>query len=114
LEYLDMRPYSDPDLPLFSCTDGHGEPTDEHIDRRVLTKHLKRLGERAGVTGVNAHRFRHTFATEYIRRGGDIITLQKLLGHASMDMVLRYLHLVRADVAAAHRRSSPADGWKLK
>jgi integrase/recombinase XerD len=114
LEYLDIRPYTDPDLPLFSNTDRSGMPSDDHMDRRALAKHLKRLGKRAGISGVYPHRFRHTFATEYIRRGGDIFTLQKLLGHASLDMVMRYLHLVKADVAAAHRRSSPADGWKLK
>ena len=37
---------------------------------------------------VHAHRFRHTFATEYLRRGGEIERLRRILGHTSYFMVL--------------------------
>jgi site-specific recombinase XerD len=62
----------------------------------ALTKHgvymmLKNLKRRTGITGrANPHSFRHGFAREYIRRGGDISTLAKLLGHSDVSITARY------------------------
>lgn len=95
------------DSPLFATRAG------DPIDRRTLRTHLHRLGRRAGVPGVYPHRLRHTFALAYLRNGGDIYTLQALLGHTSLEMVRRYLHLTQADAEAAHRRASPVDNWRL-
>ncbi len=79
----------------------------------ALLRLLKRLGERAGVVGVHPHRFRHTFATEYLRNGGDVLTLQRLLGHRSLAMVQRYAEIAGADLQRAHEKASPADAWRL-
>jgi integrase len=43
--------------------------------------------------GQSTHVLRHTYASHFIMNGGDILTLQKILGHASLDMTLRYAHL---------------------
>jgi site-specific recombinase XerD len=51
---------------------------------------LKRLGLAAGVDGVHAHRWRHTFAHEWKRAGGDTGDLMLLLGWASEDMPRHY------------------------
>lgn len=45
------------------------------------------------------HRFRHTCATEWMRAGMRIEKVQKLLGHKSLDMTLRYAKIVASDVA---------------
>jgi site-specific recombinase XerD len=83
------------------------------ISRSILTKLLRRLGERAEVPDTHAHRFRHTFATEFLRNGGDVLKLQILLGHSSLDMVKRYANIVGADCAEAHEEADPGDRWRL-
>lgn len=40
-----------------------------------------------------AHSLRHTFASHFIQNGGNILTLQKILGHSSLAMTMRYSHL---------------------
>src|SRR5581483_2720489 len=52
------------------------------------------------------HAFRHTFAVNYLRRGGSVFHLQKVLGHSTLEMTRRYANLVTADLQAVHERVS--------
>ena len=71
---------------------------------------FKRLKTRAGITGrCSPHSLRHTFARSYLVNGGDVFSLQRILGHTTLDMVKRYVSMADADVAAKHRTASPAD-----
>lgn len=52
---------------------------------------LKRLRAKTNVRGrINPHAFRHAFAREYIRSGGDIATLAKILGHEDVNITASY------------------------
>jgi len=70
---------------------------------RIFQETLHRVLERAGFPNVQRngktrryivfHSLRHTFASHWMMRGGDIFKLQKLLGHQSTAMTQRYAHL---------------------
>lgn len=92
---------------LFLTFDGRPLP------KRQFAHFLSRLGETAGVPKVHAHRFRRTAAVQFLRNGGNIFALQKLLGHETLEMVRRYVELASDDVAEAHQKASPVDGWRL-
>jgi site-specific recombinase XerD len=70
---------------------------------------IKRLGDRAKVK-VHAHQLRHTFAISFLRAGGDVFSLQYLLGHSTLSMTQRYLQSLNAnDAMNAHKKFSPLD-----
>jgi integrase/recombinase XerD len=81
--------------------------------RNSLADLVRAIGDRAGVAGSHPHRFRHTFAVNYLKNGGDPFTLQDILGHTTMEMVKVYLHLAQVDIDLAHKRASPVEGWEL-
>lgn len=105
--YLVTRDDADATAPLFTTT------RDRRMRRDALRQVLGGLGEKAQVQRCHPHKFRHTFALTYLRSGGDVFTLQRLLGHSSLDMVQHYARLAQVDVEQAHRRASPADNWRL-
>ena len=70
-------------------------------DLQVFCAALKITGPR-----ISPHTFRHTFATNYLRRGGDIYRLCRVLGHTDIRTTMRYLHLVPDDLREQHQRSS--------
>lgn len=88
-----------------------GTDAGEPITRSGLLQLIERLGKAVNIQGVRCspHTFRHTFAIEFLRSGGDPFTLMRLLGHTSMTMTERYLAIVKADVVRQHREHSPAD-----
>jgi integrase/recombinase XerD len=88
-----------------------GEP----LSVNRLEAMIERCGQRAGVVGVRCspHTFRHTFAITYLRNGGDVFSLQRILGHTSLDTVRLYVNLAEADVRECHRKYSPADNMEL-
>lgn len=82
------------------------------MTRDRLLKLINAIGERANVEAY-PHKFRHTFATNYLRNGGDLLTLKALLGHTSLEMVQRYAQIISTDCAREHEKADPVDNWKL-
>ena len=59
---------------------------------------------------VHPHLLRHTFATLFLRAGGDSLMVQRLLGHTTLTMTARYVQAVGcADAMKSHERFGPAD-----
>jgi integrase/recombinase XerC/integrase/recombinase XerD len=96
---------------------GPGRPDDAlwlgrkgEISARGLQHMVRRLKARLGVTGrLSPHSLRHTFARSYLVNGGDVFSLQRILGHTSLDMVKRYVALADVDLVTRHAGASPAD-----
>ena len=63
--------------------------------------------------GQAAYSSRHTTASHFIQNGGNILTLQKILGHSSLAMTMRYSHLAPEHLAEAVRLS-PLAGHILR
>jgi len=81
------------------------------LTRNGVQQMVRRCGKIAGLTGVRCspHTFRHTFAKNYLLNGGDIFSLQKILGHSSLASVRAYVNLFSGDVKKQHNRFSPVD-----
>ena len=75
---------------------------------------FRRLADSSGVKRLHAHLLRHTFAVNYLMNGGDVFTLQHILGHTTLEMVRRYVNLAQAHVMTQHNRFSPLDRMNLR
>ena len=105
LNHSRPQPVTDKVTRLFLS--GDGLP----LTKNGVQQMLRRCGKRAGISGVRCspHTLRHTFAKNYLLNGGDIFSLQRILGHSSLASVRTYLNLFAADLKNQHRRFSPVD-----
>jgi integrase/recombinase XerD len=86
--------------------------TETRLGRRNVLRDAKLLCKRMGFTppARTLHAFRHTFAVNYLRRGGSVFHLQKVLGHSTLEMTRRYANLMTEDLQAVHERVSLLSG----
>lgn len=77
---------------------------------------FRRVKKKTGIEGgrVSAHTFRHTFAAAYIANGGDVFSLQDILGHEDIATTRLYVEMSRGMLSAAARSYSPLENssWK--
>lgn len=80
------------------------------LSRIGLFQLVKKWGKLAGITDARCspHTFRHFFAVQYLREGGDILSLKDILGHSKIDTTMVYAKLAHADVKRFHKSFSPA------
>ena len=79
-------------------------PPTRHIDNLEYQWH--RIRNEAGLPGLRIHDLRHTWASTAAQNGVDMVTVAKLLGHASVETTERYTHLSDQSVADAADRVS--------
>ncbi len=103
LRYLKVRRDFPFEEGFFVTKNGDG------FNRYILFRTVKRLAERAGIDPSKAspHVLRHSFATSWIRAGGDTKRLQHMLGHSDPRIVDVYIHLTAKDLSQAHSEFSP-------
>lgn len=100
--YLRMR--KDKHSALWTTTNGDRLSYDGL--RAIFTRRAKLAGLKET---PSAHDFRRAFALAYLRSGGDIFTLARLLGHTSINVLKRYLAQTDQDTQIAHAKHSPVD-----
>jgi len=67
----------------------------KHASKSAIDNVFKRLKVTANITDVRCspHTFRHTFSKHWILSGGDVYSLQRVLGHSRLDSTQKYVNL---------------------
>lgn len=103
LEYLAVRQSNSDDDYLFPNI--YGEMLPVTTLQMGITKYCKKRG----VEKYSLHLFRHTFATSYLRSGGNPLTLQRILGHSTLKMVNKYIQMNTDDLQRDIDKYNPLD-----
>lgn len=85
----------------------------ERLKYKTLRSIILRRAEKAGIEPPTLHSFRRYFALTMLRRGEDVFTIQKLMGHADLQIMRRYLKQTNQDTYLSHRRAGPVDNAGL-
>lgn len=93
--------------PLFITNSGRP------MDKRNLLRMITAAAKRSGVKHAFVHKFRHTFAINFLRNGGNLLELQAMLGHEKLETVKIYAKLAGNDIDQAIKRASPVDKFRL-
>lgn len=100
--YLKVRGGESSDL-LFCNTYG------DMLDKSTISQNLRDYNRKRGVMKTGIHRWRHTFAKKWILEGGDVFSLQAMLGHSSMEMVKKYVTMFSNDLSKNFDMYNPLD-----
>ncbi len=92
-EYLKYRQHKSDDEYLF-CNVFGGQ-----LVKSTCYHMLYLYNKGRGVKTTGIHRYRHTFAKQWIISGGNVVSLSKLLGHSSLDITQNYINLLVSDIA---------------
>ena len=85
------------------CAESGGQLTENGLRQSIM-----RYNRRRGVEKTSIHLFRHTFARKYlVDCGGDAFTLQRLLGHSTLNMTKHYCAIFDADITKNYDSVSP-------
>lgn len=101
-EYLTIRKGEDEDY-LFCSAYG------DIISRDALNGSMKSYNNNRYVNKTGIHRWRHTFAKQWILNHGDIIKLQKILNHSNLDMVRNYVNMFTKDLQKDFEEFNPLE-----
>ena len=95
---LQIRPVEWIDAPIF-CTE-----TGEPWSVTSWSRRVKSYGKRCGLD-ITAYALRHTAALLMLRHGMDAFSLQRVMGHSTMDMTRHYINLTSEDTRKAHKQA---------
>ena len=81
----------------------------EKLSKSTIQKDIKEYNNIRGISKTSIHLYRHTFAKMWILNGGDIFTLQKILGHSDLDIVKEYVNIYGNDLQLKYNQHNPLD-----
>ncbi len=90
-EYLTYRQYNSAEDYLFCNVFG------KQLTKSTNYGQLYNYNKKRGVETTGVHRYRHTFAKQWILNGGNVVTLQKILGHSSLEITQNYINMLVSD-----------------
>lgn len=80
------------------------------LSKQVIELMVRDYATKAGITKkVTPHTFRHTFATELVKKGADITAVRKMLGHSHLSATNIYIRVACVDVKKTHDMSHPRE-----
>ncbi len=80
----------------------------------ALRSLTERLSKAAGIPRLHPHLMRHTYATRFLLNGGNVFLLQQNLGHTTLVMVQKYLHIANRMAAQVSQDFSPLDHVEMR
>lgn len=101
LKYRRSSEATDGDAPLWVGKRGALGPSG-------VAQAVRRIGRKAGLE-VSPHALRRTFATLSATGGMSVVTLQALMGHATIGQTVEYVRMTGADLQSAHEAAGPVD-----
>jgi integrase len=63
---------------------------------------------------ISPYDLRHAFALNFLRNGGNVFALQRIMGHSDLSMTRRYIALTEGDIQGQHETASPINGFLRK
>ena len=94
-----------PDAPLFVSVFRTPIKSKDTVVKLIWARAQKR----AKLPLLPFHGLRHGFAKEWLKAGGDLFSLQQILGHSDLNVTRRYVKLLTEDLERMHQQYSPAD-----
>lgn len=81
-----------------------GTPIKEASVRKIIQTTLMKCGIKSKIT---PHTFRHTFATDLLNQGLDLVNVKELLGHASLNTTSIYTHITNDRIKEVYQNTHP-------